>query len=75
MGRRVPSDVRTSELLTATLRHAAEVMAPLGRFVWMSPLPALTAECAREIGFVVRERRSVDMGGFDAELQAFVLRR
>jgi hypothetical protein len=25
--------------------------------------------------FVVRERRSVDMGGFDAELQAFALPR
>jgi hypothetical protein len=56
------------------LRHAAEVMAPGGRFVWMSPLPALTVDCARELGFVVRERRTVDMGGFDAELQAFVLR-
>jgi 23S rRNA G2445 N2-methylase RlmL len=75
MGRRVPTGGPTSELLTATLRHAAEVMAPGGRFVWMSPLPALTAECARDAGFIVRERRSVDMGGFDAELQAFALRR
>jgi 23S rRNA G2445 N2-methylase RlmL len=75
MGRRVPTDGRTSDLLTATLRHAADVMAPGGRFVWMSPLPVLTADLARELGFVVRERRRVDMGGFDAELQAFVLRQ
>jgi 23S rRNA G2445 N2-methylase RlmL len=75
MGRRVPTSGRTSDLLTSVLRHAAEVMAPGGRFVWMSPLPALTVESARSLGFVVRERRSVDMGGFDAELQAFVLRR
>jgi hypothetical protein len=76
MGRRVPAtDGRTGDLLTATLRHAAEVMAPGGRFVWMSPLPALTAACARELGFVVRERRTVDMGGFDAELQSFALSR
>ena len=75
MGRRVPTDGRTSELLTTTLQHAAELMAPGGRFVWMSPLPALTVDRARELGFVVRERRSVDMGGFDAELQMFVLRR
>jgi len=75
MGRRVPTDGRTSDLLTSVLRHAADVMAPGGRFVWMSPLPARTVETARRLGFVVRERRSVDMGGFDAELQAFVLRR
>jgi 23S rRNA G2445 N2-methylase RlmL len=75
MGRRVPTDGRTSDLLTATLEHAAEVMAPGGRFVWMSPLPVLTAGCARDLGFVVRERRSVDMGGFEAELQAFALPR
>lgn len=75
MGRRVPTDGRTSDLLISTLRHAAEVMATGGRFVWMSPLPLLTADAARELGFVVRERRRVDMGGFDAELQSFVLRR
>lgn len=75
MGRRVPTSGRADDLLIATLRHAADVMAPGGRVVWMSPLSALTAERAREIGFVVRERRCVDMGGFDAELQVLTRSR
>lgn len=75
MGRRVPAGGRAGDLLIATLRHAADVMAPNGRVVWMSPLPALTAERVREIGFGVRERRRVDMGGFDAELQVLTRSR
>jgi len=75
MGRRVPAGGRAGTLLLETLRRAAEVMAPGGRVVWMSPLPALTAGQASEIGFGVRERRRVDMGGFDAELQVLIRAR
>jgi precorrin-6B methylase 2 len=72
MGRRARSaDARVGELLVAVLNRAAGRLAVGGRIVWMSPVPAITLGAARELGLHVRERRRVDMGGFDVELQVF----
>lgn len=72
-GKRVLEPAAIGPLLDAVLAHAARVMKPGGRFVWMSPLADVTAEAARRHGFAARLRRAVDVGGVPAELQAFTL--
>jgi hypothetical protein len=60
-----------ADLLDRFVDHAAHVLAPAGRLVWMSPLPQRTAARAKRAGLAVELRRAVDMGGFEAELQRF----
>ena len=69
MGRRVARDGSLGTLLAAFVEHAARVLPPGGRLVWLSPLPELTARRARVLGLSVDAVTSVDMGGFQAELQ------
>ncbi len=68
LGRRVRADPDT---FAAFVAHAATVLRPGGRLVWMSPFAERTAAAARAAGLVARLRRAVDMGGFTAELQVF----
>ena len=71
MGRRVQrGDV--APLLTAFLRHAASVLRPGGRLVWISPLPRVTQAAARSAGLVCRRAQPLDMGGFMAQLEVWV---
>ncbi len=58
-------------LLLRFLDHAARIMAPDGRLVWISPSPAKTVEAAERLGLVATWRQAVDMGGFTAEIQRF----
>jgi len=68
MGRRVHrGDV--GPLLVRWLEHVAQVLAPDGRLVFVSPLPRVTGEALERIGFVVERALLVDMGGFDARLE------
>jgi predicted RNA methylase len=69
MGRRVARDGSLGMLLDAFLEHAARVLRPGGRVVWLSPLPERSARRARELGFHVESGPVVDMGGFTARLQ------
>ncbi|MSP25098.1 MAG: hypothetical protein EXR75_08025 [Myxococcales bacterium] len=71
MGRRVLGLGELGPLFSELFAHAAKVMAPRGRFVWLSPFPADTERMARENGFVLSYQRRIDMGGFWAELQRF----
>ncbi len=71
-GKRVPvGDV--AQLLDAVVRNVANQLAPGGRFVWISPVPARTLDAARRHGLSLRLRREVDVGGFRGELQAFTV--
>jgi 23S rRNA G2445 N2-methylase RlmL len=71
MGRRVARDGTVRELLTAFVAHASRVLVRGGRLVWLSPLPELTESAGRQAGFRVETAATVDMQGFDADLQVF----
>ncbi|HTQ07207.1 MAG TPA: HEAT repeat domain-containing protein [Polyangiaceae bacterium] len=69
MGRRLVRDRTLGTLLDAFVAHAARVLVPGGRVVWLSPLPERTRRVAEEVGLRARAETTVDMGGFEAELQ------
>jgi 23S rRNA G2445 N2-methylase RlmL len=69
MGRRVKTGAGLAPLLDRFLTHAARLLAPGGRLVWLSPQPSRTRSRAREAGLIVERTSSVDMGGFSTELQ------
>jgi predicted RNA methylase len=66
LGRRVRAD---PDMFAAFVGHAAKVLEPGGRLVWISPFAGQTVAAARQSRLAVRLRREVDMGGFTAELQ------
>lgn len=72
MGRRVLRGVDLGVFLESFIEHAAFILSPGGRLVWLSPLPDKTLRAAEAHGLRVELRQPVDMGGFTAELQAFV---
>jgi predicted RNA methylase len=72
MGRRVARG-HAPELLLDFLQHAARVLLPHGRLVWLAPFGRNDLRQARELGWTVTRGGSVDLGGFSAELQ--ILRR
>jgi uncharacterized protein with von Willebrand factor type A (vWA) domain len=72
MGRRVARDGSIATLLEGFVKHAARVLVPSGRMVWLSPLAAKTERAARSAGLRVIAGPDVDMGGFSARLQVFV---
>ncbi len=74
MGRRVARDGSLALLLEAFVRHAAQVLRPSGRLVWLSPLERRTERVARELGMHVLEGPSVDLGGFSARVQVLTRR-
>jgi hypothetical protein len=71
MGRRLLRDRSLATLLEAFVAHAARVLVPGGRLVWLSPLPSRTRQVAQEAGLRATPGGPVDMGGFEAELQRF----
>ena len=68
LGRRVRTD---PALLAAFVAHAADVLVPGGRMVWISPFADRTVAAAQAARLGVLVRREVDMGGFPGELQIF----
>ena len=74
MGRRVLRGEDLPALYAAFLRHAARVLAPGGRLVWISPLPSGTRAEARRAGLELRWAGPVDLGGITAEIQSFTRR-
>jgi SAM-dependent methyltransferase len=62
MGRRVQRG-NLKPLLADFVKHAAEVLQPGGRLVWVSPLPELTAELAERAGLRLERRIPLVMGG------------
>jgi 23S rRNA G2445 N2-methylase RlmL len=71
MGRRVARSAELAGMLDRFVDHAASVLRPRGRLVWMSPHPARSLERAKLAGLVLRRSLDVDMGGFVAQLQSF----
>lgn len=71
MGRRLVHRRELGALYRAVIRNVATALVPGGRFVWMSPVGDATVQLAERTRLRTRERTLVDMGGFDAELQAF----
>ncbi len=62
---------KAEALLVAFAGRAAELLAPGGRLVWISSFPKQTAAALEAKGLKEGFRQAIDMGGFDAELQAF----
>ncbi|MCH9680996.1 MAG: methyltransferase [Deltaproteobacteria bacterium] len=74
MGRRVMVEGRgMRRLLDDFVAHAARLLHPGGRVVWLSPAPRATAASARHLGLHVEDLDVIDMGGFFTTPQ--VLRR
>jgi SAM-dependent methyltransferase len=69
MGRRLAGHRDLGALLDRFVDHAATVLVPGGRLVWLSPKPEATARRARGHGLRIELDREVDMGGFTARLQ------
>jgi predicted RNA methylase len=69
MGRRVLERSDVGPLLDRFVDRAAELLAPGGRLVWISPLPGRTHRRARQAGLRLEKAFRVDMGGFTAEAQ------
>ena len=74
MGRRVTRDGSIGELLERFVAHAAHVLRPSGRLVWLSPLGKRPEKRARDLGLIVTPGPDVDLGGFTATLQCFTRR-
>jgi 23S rRNA G2445 N2-methylase RlmL len=75
MGRRVARDGSVGQLLERFVTHAATVLRPGGRLVWLSPLGRRTEKRARDLGLTVTSGPEVDLGGFTASLQRFTRSR
>jgi len=69
MGLRVGRTKELGEMLEQFLAHAADVLAPGGRLVWLSPFRERNRRAARSLPFDVELSREVDMGGFWATLE------
>jgi tRNA G10 N-methylase Trm11 len=69
MGRRSLRTTGTADLLDRFVAHAATVLVPGGRLVWIAPWPARARGAGERAGLTLEQARAVDMGGFDAEIQ------
>ena len=72
MGRRASRTAGLDEQLDRFVAHAAAALVPRGRLVWMAPWPQRSRAAALRAGLTLDWARTVDMGGFDAELQRWV---
>jgi 23S rRNA G2445 N2-methylase RlmL len=68
MGRRVARG-ELAMLIDRIVHRVARTLVKGGRFVWLSPMPERTRARFADEGLRVELARSVDMGGFRAELQ------
>jgi predicted RNA methylase len=75
MGRRVARDGSLASLLEAFIDRVAATLVAHGRAVFLSPLPARTEAWARARGLICVREPSVDLGGFDAEIQVITRHR
>jgi predicted RNA methylase len=69
MGRRSLRTAGTADMLDRFVAHAASVLVPGGRLVWIAPWPDRSRAAGEKAGMVLEQRRAIDMGGFDAEIQ------
>lgn len=69
MGRRASRVRGLAEFLDRFVAHAAEVLRPGGRLVWIAPHPRRARNAALGAGMHLHWARIVDMGGFEGEMQ------
>jgi 23S rRNA G2445 N2-methylase RlmL len=69
MGRRSLRAAGTAEMLDRFVAHAASVLVPGGRLVWIAPWPRRARVAAEGAQLTLELGRDIDMGGFDAEIQ------
>ncbi len=69
MGRRASRVPGLMDDLDRFVEHVSTLLAPGGRLVWLAPWPDRTRRVAEDAGLKLDWARSVDMGGFDAEMQ------
>jgi hypothetical protein len=72
MGRRASRTSGLSDMLDRFVAHAAAVLVPGGRLVWIAPWPERSRSSALAAGLRLERARIVDMGGFDGEMQRWV---
>lgn len=70
LGRRLHRG-RVDELLAAFLTHAATVLRPGGRLVWITPQPGPTGLAARRAGLALDRHLPVDLGGLHGEIEVW----
>jgi len=70
LGRRLRGD--PGALLERFVVHAARALRPGGRLVWITPVATRTERAARRAGLRLDDRRSVDLGGYDADLERWL---
>lgn len=69
MGRRSSRSAVLVETLSHFVTHAASILRSEGRLVWMAPWPASARAAGAQAGLELVSARTVDLGGFDVELQ------
>jgi hypothetical protein len=72
MGRRAARVPGLADSLDRFVARTATLLAPGGRLVWLAPWPARSREVGARAGLRLDWARSVDMGGFDAEMQRWL---
>jgi 23S rRNA G2445 N2-methylase RlmL len=72
MGRRASRAAGLAERLDRFVVHVASVLVRGGRFVWIAPWPPRARSAALGAGLSLDWARTVDMGGFDAEMQRWI---
>src|SRR5262249_44366677 len=70
-GRRIERTPSLRDRLPRFVERAARLLAPRGRFVWISPFPAATRAAAERSGLTVATSFEVDLGGFAGVVQSF----
>lgn len=74
MGRRVERHAGLRDDLCRFVAHAAaKVLRPGGRLIWLAPYPEALRNAGHDAGLTLQFGRLVDLGGFDAELQHWIL--
>ena len=71
LGGRVGFGENVALMLEDFVAHAAASLAPGGRMVWVSPVPARTERAAKAAGLAVTYRQRVALPGFDTEIQRY----
>jgi len=72
MGRRASRTAGLADMLDRFVVHAASVLVPGGRLAWITPWAKRARTAAEQAGLRLDGARTVDMGGFDAELQRWL---
>jgi 23S rRNA G2445 N2-methylase RlmL len=72
MGRRASRAAGLAVALDRFVAHAASVLVPGGRLVWVAPWPKGARAAGARAGLTLESARIVDMGGFDAEMQRWI---